>query len=106
MSIYHNTQLDRVPTSGGSVRVAIASNAGQGNGGTSLPCKEVWIIGDSGNSGTIRVKIGEACTATTGIPVPEFGTDHWILRLPIDDVASLYFYGSNNTDNVDILYRL
>lgn len=106
MSKYANRRLDIVPSEGGSVRVTIDDNVGQGNDGTSLPCKKCWIIGDSSNTGNIRVTIGTDCTSTTGIPVPEFGTHHFVLPLEIDDVSSLYFYGSVDADKVDILYRL
>ena len=102
---YAGASLDKVPSEGGSVRVEIDDNAGRGNGGTSLPCKKCWIIADSNNSGVIRVKIGSACGQYEGIPVPEHGTEHYVLTIEIDDVASLYFYGGNDTDDVDILYR-
>jgi len=105
MSKKANTLLNIVPSAGGSVRVTIASNAGQGNGGNSLPCKKCWIVGDSANTGTVRVEIGDACGSTEGIPVPEFGTNHFVLDLEIDDVSKLYFYGSVDGDKVDILYR-
>ena len=106
MSVYENTSLTRVPASGGSVRVTIVSNVGQGNGGTSLPCKECQLVAASGNAGNMRVRVGTACTATTGIPVPKFGTNHYMLTIPIDDVSSLYFYSSDSDDDiVDILYR-
>lgn len=106
MSKYEGTSLDKVPAEGGSVRVTIANNAGRGNGGTSLPCKKCWIIA---NNEDVRIKIGEACLVTTGIPLPVFDTtngEYQPLPLEIDDVASLYFYGATNDVVVDILYRL
>lgn len=108
---YTNTNLNVVPNSGGSVRVTIATNVGQGNGGTSLPCKKCWLVA---NATDVRVTIGTACTATTGIPVPwamhDTTTDKTyshasVLELEIDDVSSLYFYGSTDDAVVDILYR-
>jgi len=67
MSVYANTSLARVPdNAGGSVRVTIDDNAGQGNDGDSLPCKEVLIVADDGNSGDVRVNTGSACTASNG----------------------------------------
>jgi len=90
----------------GHVRVTIADNVGQGNGGTSIPCVEAWMIAASGNAGDMRVRVGDAATATTGIPLAKYGTDHWILKLPIADVADLYFYSSDSDDDVvDVLYR-
>lgn len=103
---YQGTSLDAVPAQGGSFRVTIADNVGRGNDGTSLPCKKCWVIGDSANSGDMRMKIGGVCSSTEGIPVPEFGTHHFILEIEIDDVASLYFYSGSNGDIIDILYRL
>jgi hypothetical protein len=106
MTVYANGSLDRVPeTTGGSVRVTIDSNAGQGNGGTSLPCKQVQIVAASGNSGNVRVRTGTACTASTGVPVPKFGTNNYMLIIDTDDVSNVYFYGSSDNDIVDILYR-
>jgi hypothetical protein len=106
VSKYKNTDYTRVPDEGGSVRVTIASNVGQGNGGTSLPCKEVWLLTDGTD---VRVNIGSACTAITGLPVPPFIASTVYadaLRIPIDDVSKLYFYGGTNAKVVDILYRL
>jgi hypothetical protein len=106
MSNLAGSSLNLVSDTGGSVRVTIAANAGQGNGGTSLQCKEVVLVAGSGNSGNMRVTIGAACTSTTGIPVPKFGTNHYVLRFSIDDVAKLYFYSDDAADDVvDILYR-
>jgi len=105
MSKYANTSLNKVPSQGGSVRVTIASNAGQGNDGTSLPCKKVWLNSDGTD---VRVNIGSACTATTGLQVPQVdqANDVWdVLILEIDDISSLYFYGATNGKIVDILYR-
>jgi hypothetical protein len=96
----------KVPVTGGSVRVAIASNVGQGNGGTSLLCKRVWLIA---NNPDIRVNLYSACTATTGIPVPQFNAanngNERPLCLEVNDVANLYFYGATDAKVVDILYR-
>ena len=106
MSLYANTKLDVVPSKGGSICMTIASNAAQGNAGTSLPCKKVWLIA---NATDVRVTIGVACTATTGIPVPYFDATlgaYLPLQLEIDDVSSLYFYGGTDAKVVDCLYRL
>lgn len=106
MSMYAGSSLDTVPDTGGSVRVAIPATPFQiqANSGTSLPCKQVWIIADSANTGNCRVRIGAACTATTGEPVPEYGTHHYRLWIPLDDVSKLFFIGSVENDKVDIAY--
>jgi hypothetical protein len=108
MSNLAGTSLDRVSDTGGSVRVTIASNVGQGNGGTSLQCKEVTIIPASANAGSIRMNIGTACTSSTGIPIFAPGASGYtiIVSVAIDDINKLYFYDSNATgDLIDILYR-
>lgn len=110
MSKFYNTSLDKVPNSGGSNRVSIPADpfkirGGTGTGGaTSVPCKECWIEAANGDS-SIRVNIGSAPSTTTGIHVPEQGTDYRNLHIPIDDLNKLYFIGAASTDRVDILYR-
>lgn len=105
MSKYAFAQSDRVCTSGGSVRMTIADNVAQGNGGTSLPCRVVWLLA---NNDDVRVTIGTACTATTGIELPyDDGSDHMQpLQIFIDDVSSLYFYGGTDGKTVDCLYAM
>ena len=112
MSLYVNTQLDRVPGAGGSNRVTIPADpfqirGGTGTGGaTSVPCRECIIVAKSGSS-NVRVRIDTACIATTGIPVPEellANENAMYLRLPIDDLNRLYFIGEAENDCVDILY--
>lgn len=105
MSKYNNTSLDKVPSQGGSVRMTIASNEAQGNGGTSLPCKKVWLMA---NKKEVRVNISSACTATTGMQLPFIdGSTYKFepLVLEIDDVSSLYFYCATNGRFIDCLYR-
>lgn len=110
MSKYANTSLNVVSTSGGSNRVTLIGTTirgGTGDGGaTSVPCKEVWISALSGDS-TVKVRIGATCSATTGIKVPEQAkaNEHAMyLRIPIDDLNKLYFFGIAG-DIIDILYR-
>jgi len=84
--------------------MTIASNVAQGNGGTSIPCRKVYLLA---NNNDIRVTIGTACTATTGIPVPLFlaATGYQQpLEIAIDDVSKLYFYGATNDKVIDCLY--
>lgn len=103
-----NQNLNLVNSGGGAVTVAIASNVGRGNGGTSLPCKLCWIQARIANSGTIQVNINIAATAALGITLPHsvsgVGVSNEWLKLPIDDVSKLYFYGATNGDDIDILY--
>ena len=102
MSKFYNTSVDKVPNSGGSVRLTISSNVAHQT--TSTPCKKVWLIA---NRGDIRVTFGSVCEATTGIPVPyEVGTTGTLpLMLEIDDINALYFYGVTDDKVIDILWR-
>lgn len=108
MSKYYNQKLDVVPNSGGSVRLTIGTDGGTANEAfqtTSTPCKKVWISADRKE---IRVNIGSACEATTGMAVPiRDGSTYSgeLLVLEIDDINKLYFYGSTDGRTVDILYR-
>jgi len=112
MGIYSLTETNRVPNHGGSNRVTIPATpfqirGGTGTGGaTSVPCKECIMIAANGSS-NVRVRIDTACTATTGVPVPEHKLANeaaMYLRLPIDDSNRLYFIGEAENDVVDILY--
>jgi hypothetical protein len=101
---FYGTDFGRTTNGGGSVRMTISSNVAQGNAGVSLPCKKCFIIA---SAGTVRVDIGTACTADTGIPVPwlDAANHVWdVLEIPIDDVSKLYFYGSGGTETIDCLY--
>lgn len=111
-SKYCGCDANTISSGGGSVRVTIALNVGQGNAGVSLPCKGCIIITDGTD---VRVKIGSACIVSTGIPVPWYAHSttatqaysvYNSLFLPVDDVANLYFYGATNGKIIDILYFL
>ena len=103
MSDYVGSQY-RIRGGGGAVTVAIASNVGQGNGGTSLPCAGCFVSPRNDNTGKIRMNIDTAASATAGIELSDADTGGGPLWVPIDDVASLYFYGATNGDDVDIVY--
>jgi hypothetical protein len=113
MGKYLNTETNRVCGSGGSNRVTIPASpyqirCGTGTGGaTSVPCKRAILSCPSGSS-NVKVTIGTACTATTGIKVPEQGLANentmytpWI---PIEDLNLLYVIGEAENDVVDIFY--
>lgn len=110
MSKFYNSDLNRVPNSGGSVRLTIGTTGSTSNEAfqtTSTPCKKVWIFA---SANTVRVKFGSTCTSTTGIPVPVFETAaqsvwHLPLVLEIDDINKLFFYGSGGSETIDVLYR-
>ena len=105
---YTHQRTNLTAGNGGSVRMTIATNVAQGNGGTSLPCRRVYLVA---SAATVRVNIGSACTSTTGIPLPwmeasdsDKGGQWGALVLDIDDVSKLYFYGSGGTETIDCLY--
>lgn len=108
MSKFYNSDVSRVPNTGGSVRLTIGTDGETANEAfqtTSTPCKKVWICGDRKE---IRVNIGAACTATTGIAIPiRDGSTYSgeLLVLEIDDINKLFFYGSTAGRTIDILYR-
>ena len=112
MSKFAHRKLGVVPTFGGSNRVTIPGTPFQIRGGTStggatsVPCREC-IISCPTESSNIKVRIDTACTATTGIMVPEqvLANQHELyLRIPIDDLNRLYFIGEAENDVIDILY--
>jgi len=100
---YANARVGRLAQSGGAVRVTIASSVGQGNGGTSLPCKGCFVSPASANSGVVRMNIGAAASASAGIELSDADTGSGPLFVPVDDVSLLYFYGTND-DVIDIVY--
>lgn len=106
MSAYQNA-LPRIRGGGGSVKVALVSNVGQGNDGTSIPCAGCLVQSATANSGVVKLNIGAAASATLGI---ELGANTLAnggcqpLFVPIDDVSKLYFYSSDADAIVDITY--
>lgn len=106
MSKYDGRSACTIARTGGAVTVAISSNVGQGNAGTSLACKGCWVSPRSGNTGVIRMNIGAAASATAGIELADADTGGGPLWIPISDVAELYFYGGTDGDDVDIVYLL
>jgi len=102
---YYNTDFNRITDSGGAVKVTIAAaGTGQGNGGTSLPCKGCFVSPRSANTGVMRVNIAADATADLGIQIPDADQGGPVF-IPVDDVSLLYFYGTEN-DIVEILYLL
>ncbi len=100
-----NQNLTIVNSQGGAVRVTLSSNVGQGNGGTSLPCKMCWISSTAANTEPTKVNIGAAASASLGVDIP--GADvGGPLMVPIDDVSKLFFYSGSPTGTIDITYVL
>jgi len=103
MSKFYNSNVNRVPNTGGSVQLTIPTSGGTANQAfqtTSTPCKKVWIMP---SANTVRVNIGSACTGTTvGINLASTTIP---IMIEIDDINKLFFYGSSNNEVISILYR-
>lgn len=115
---YYNKDVTRVPKDGGAIAVTIASKVGQGNAGTSAPCKRVYVQGALSNASYTMMNINTAATSVLGLCLPNsggLGTSITILvstvimpppmSLEIDDVNKLYFWNATDGDLVNILYR-
>ena len=99
---------------GGHVRVTLSGGLGQGNGGTSLPCAGCHVQAVIGNTEVVRFNIDTAASTSVGAdlarPHINDGTNEYgaaasqPLWVPIDDVASLYFYSADANAIVDIVY--
>ncbi len=104
----------RIRMGGGSVRVSLSSNVGQGNGGTSKSCAGCWVQPVLANTDVVKMNIGAAASASLGVdlarPHINDGTDEYgaaaaqPLWVPIDDVSKLYFYSGQADAVVDITY--
>ena len=106
MSTKYDGKRIEICRTGGSVRVTTSSNVGQGNGGTSIPCRGCFVSCPSTNSNTVcKMNIAAAASATLGIDIPK-GTVSTPLFVPISDVAKLYFYSDDDGGIIDILYLL
>lgn len=99
---------------GGSVRVTCSSDVGQGNGGTSLPCSGCFVQPAIANTEVVKMNIDVAASATLGVDLQR---QHFNavadsygaaaaqpLWVPIDDVASLFFYSADTDAIIDITY--
>ena len=109
MGTYKNADAQRIRSTGGTVKVTLATNVGQGNGGTSQPCLGCYVQAAIANTEVVSMNIDVAASALLGIELGKQikgNTDAacQALWVPIDDVASLYFYSADANAVVDILY--
>lgn len=107
---YQNARTDRVSSAGGAVRVTLSSGTGQGNGGTSLPCRGCYVSCEETNSEIVKMNIDTAASATLGVTLAQnvVGANASAianpLYVPIDDVSKLYFYSADSNAIIDIMY--
>lgn len=92
-----------VPGQGGAVRVTCSSNVGQGNGGTSLPCKMCWVSATIAATAPTKVNIGAAASQTLGVTLCPADVSQPLMIL-IDDVNQLFFWSAGATDIIDIMH--
>ena len=83
---------------GGSSTVTIPADPYQ-VAGSDVACKYCRLQSRTGNS-TIRVRIGSACTSTTGVAVPSYPT---LTPYSVDNLNQLNFIGTA-ADVVDVEY--
>lgn len=88
---------------GGAVRVTMSSNVGQGNGGTTLPCRVCWVSATIAATAPTKVNVGAAASQTLGITLCPADVSQ-PLMIPVDDVAKLYFWSAGASDIVDIMW--
>ncbi len=117
-SSYFNTDLTVVPKDLVVMMLSIPSTNAQGNAGTSLPCKKVWVQGALSNASYTMMNIGVAATSVLGMVLPNsgaLGSSISIIvstagvsppmEVEIDDVSKLHFWNPTANDMVNIMYR-
>jgi len=92
-----NVSTDINCFSGGSAVVTLAASVGTG---ADTPCRFCRVQARTGNSGTTRCRIGEACTGTTGVALPPYPT---LTPYSVNNLSLLNFYGTT-ADVIDIEY--
>ncbi len=105
---YEGTDANLTSGNGGSERITIAANIGQG---ADVPCRKVLITQPYGNTGVARVNVGTAASATLGIDIPHGGSTVATaplsvgpIEINVSNTNLLNFYSGTNGDFVDILY--
>ena len=111
MTTYSNTPITYVSTKGGITIVAIASNSANG---PNQDCREVWVQAAISDSRYINVGLSSAVTSIKGITLPKpaavavvsaAGQALNALRIPIDNLNKLWFYGTVNSDSIAFMWR-
>ena len=92
---HSNLDTGRNCFGGGSTTITIPGTPFQ-VAGTDVPCRYCRIQNRTGNS-TARVRIGSACTATTGVAIPAYPT---LTPYTVNNLSLLNFFGTAT----DVLY--
>lgn len=107
MTEFANTPLTNTPQFGGVIGVTLSTVAQQANAGAAVPCREVFITANAGAI-SCHVAINTSTNVSLGCIVPSAsvagGLQPTPLRLPIDDVAKLWFFGTS-ASIVNITFR-
>lgn len=94
-----NDSLSTKSIDGGSQRVQLDTNEGQG---PDQACRFCRIQAYSANTAVVRVRIGTAVTdATTGVEIP---TNPTLTPYSVSNLNLLYFYSADADAIVDIEY--
>jgi len=103
MSDYSNTIYTRVSSGGGHATLTIASNYAISS---SIPCREVYAQAAATNAGSVAVSFSSTVSLLGGMRLTKASnTSGQPLRIPVDDVNRLHFYGTNDGDKVIVMYR-
>lgn len=113
MSDYKNTPIDIASGGGGMCEVILsANNAVAGNSGVSLPCIEVFIQAAISNAKNAHVSFSSANVSraiivplTTAAAALSAQGGILPLRIPVDDVSKLWFFGYTDDETVEVMYR-
>lgn len=97
-----NFETNRNSITGGSVRVTLSGGLGQGNGGTSMPCRECWLHVGADGTGPVTVNLCAAASTILGVEIKK---DLAPFKIEIDDVSKLYFFSATAADIIDIMWR-
>ena len=108
MTGFANAEVDRVSQGGGALAVTLLSLATQATT-TVTSCRECYI-NSANTSNAVRFSINSSTTPSLGAFLPAVGVvsdgqqGPGPMRVPIDDVGKLWFFGVEN-GVVGITYR-
>ncbi len=114
MTGFANVPVDRVSQGGGVIGILVSDAATQATS-TPTPCRECYISYCPSIITTnqlVHFAIGTSLTVSLGACLPKSGVSDSLgpgsagaLRVPIDDVSKLWFWGTAANCKVGITYR-